>query len=611
MQINIRTILLLLVVMVVSCSKTEDSLQTDRVTVTIGSMPNIDIETKSILDPDGVTVKWAKGDQIAVWARNSDGAYQFSAQPFILWQFGQTYDDAKFTATIEPMPTANYDYFAVTPIPTTTDGTQASYSIPANQTGVYNSDYDIRVATPAIGKGPLTEGDNSTAVNFAFSHKVHLLRIRIPKNQLGEAITELELTFPTAVVGTLTIDATDPNAVPMLTNGSNILTIKSAKPLDEGSVITATIAPIEIADTEQIEIRAYGETSGSKPAYMPGKNFAAGRTTPIALTIPVLERKFASVELSLTDTGKATLGEAIRLFKISGPYDCNLGNGSSERLFQVKMEGEKYIFSLGRRFDPAKDNISGKTFKGTYESENAVVTNSFTMPQLKDNQRTTIDPLTVPYLFEEDFSETPGFSYDDNKATGSTNAGSNSAKDLASEYGMPQGWTGARCGAEAGKAVRICSRAEWAATVTGSYHGRIDSPALSNIREGKSPKITISFNYAMNRSCNFGEFMQPYLAVGVTTNGARDAIGSAGSSAEKIRHAIPDAVAYDLNSSGTLNGSYSNINLSANITAPSCTRNHRLIWEVYMKGYEPGTVFKWHYSNNYVYLDNIKVSIAQ
>lgn len=46
------------------------------------------------------------------------------------------------------MPADTYTYYAVSPVPSESDGTQATYLIPDVQDGGFNGDWDVMVADP-------------------------------------------------------------------------------------------------------------------------------------------------------------------------------------------------------------------------------------------------------------------------------------------------------------------------------------------------------------------------------------------------------------------------------------------------------------------------------
>ena len=215
---RIWTTLLALPLVFASCSETpaaDTKPAAGTIEVSIGSGPKIGIrtgvQTRTELDGDGESVRWADNDRIVLWAVNSQAQTTIDRQVFKLWHYNAEYNTAKFTATVPEMPEDTYVYYAVSPEPVSAEGLKASYRIPAEQDGTFSGDCDIMVAAPVEGTA-LQQGDNSEMVNLEFDHKVHVLMIRIPSNDLGEEISKITLTFPEPVAGTLTVDAADPAA---------------------------------------------------------------------------------------------------------------------------------------------------------------------------------------------------------------------------------------------------------------------------------------------------------------------------------------------------------------------------------------------------------------
>ena len=243
-------------------------------------------------------MKWQTGDQLALWAVNSASQRVIEAATFSLYHYNASYNSASFRGSIPALAEDTYSYYAVSPVPAATDGLQASYDIPAVQDGTFHGEWDVMVAKPVTGEA-LREhdrkdangiSDNSDIVNLQFAHKIHVLKITLPKNDLGEPITEIELTFPTAVTGRLTVDASNPEADATLSGGSKTLTLRFAEPKDAGDVVYAMIAPVTLDEGQQISILAIGESCESESrTFAPAsadRTFAAGHTTPDQLQCP-------------------------------------------------------------------------------------------------------------------------------------------------------------------------------------------------------------------------------------------------------------------------------------------------------------------------------------
>lgn len=592
----------LLALAAASCSEAPEPVagpEAKRIRVEVGSGPRLDIASRTALDPDGKTIRWAAGDKIALWAIDQAGTPQLSAHPFSLWHYNDDYDRAKFTADIPEMAEGSYTYCAVAPVPDAVQGTRASFVIPAMQDGAFNGKHDILVATPVAG-GALLPGDNSDAVSLAFTHKMHLLRIDIPVNRMNLPITRLTLTFPVDVTGRLTVDAADPAAAPELTEGDNVVTLNFAEPKDAGDVVYAMIAPTALTSADKIEIKAYTDTKESLPTVMHGKDYLAGHTTPILLTIPEIYR-VTRIFFSLagrdgrTDLqedlaggyGCSTLGERVDAFTLTGPEGVDLGNGTNTRTFAVNDENLYEIIYEGE----FTQNLAGQ-YTVTYDSENARVQKGFSMDQPTAEISNEPIKLSVPYLYEEDFSKTTS---KDNNGSLNTN---NHKGDImwGDPYGL-KGWSGNQYYIEGGKAIVIRHQAEKYLAL-GTYRGRVDSAPISGIKDGKSVKVIVSFNYSGKTTGG-----TPVLNYGYTTN-------QSGLSGYYSAGGFTKGGTKIENEAGSKNpstdGSFDKIdNLIDDFYITGCTNRHRLSWDCFVNSAASGTNQQW------VFIDNVKVSIAK
>ena len=619
--------LLVLPVFFAACSESSENGPGSAVTaieVSVGSGPKLDIRPQSAsrteLGDDGETVKWQTGDRLMLWARNSASETAIDGAEFSLYHYNAAYNSASFRGTVPVLAEDTYTYYAVSPVPAERSGLLAGYDIPAVQDGAFHGEWDVMVATPIEGADPLREhdkkdesgiSDNTDIVNLQFSHKIHVLKITIPGNDLGEPVSEIELTFPRPVAGRLTVDASDPSSDGVLSNASERVTLRFAEPKDAGAVVYAMIAPITLGEDETVSIVAMGQTGESEPrTFVPAsadRTFAAGHTTPINYNVPTLGRRFTRLNFHLAETGVNTLGEAINTFTVTAPEGWTFEDGSRSRSFERSESGDHLVYF--RNYTNTTAELGG--FLATYDSDHALLNKEFTLPTVTVDGETVVE-LRVPYLFEETFAGITDFSHNDNLGTGVTNSGDNAAVDLTG-YGL-SGWTGARCGGSAGSAIRICCRNECAAGVRGSYHGRLDSPNLSALKG--SCQIVVRFSYAMSRNSNQGNTMQPYMAAGITSDDTRNAVSStwgtlvsSGNPGTVLQYNIPAQIS-DVTDFGALNGSFDNVSIQTEYTATGSSSD-RLVWEVYMKEGEPKETWKYYYSNNLLYLDNIRVSIAQ
>ena len=618
MRINFRIIWLALPLVFGACSDSSDAdtrPATETISVSVGSGPKIDIESedksRTQLGEDGVSVKWASDDQIALWAVNSRSETVFSKQAFKLYHYNTDYNTAKFRGDIPQMPADTYTYYAVSPVPSESDGTQATYLIPDVQDGGFNGDWDVMVADPV--KAPaLEKNDTGETVQFQFRHKVHVLKIRIPKNDLGEKVSEITLAFPQPVTGRMTVDAADPDAAPTLTDGNNTLTLRFDTPKGADDVVFAVIAPVELTAEQPVTITAICEAGESEPRDIPGKHFSEGHTTPIAYHIPAIGRYYTRLNFSLpADKGMATLGEAVGKITLTAPEGSLFDNGTNICQFTPDAEG-KYTMVLKPSWT---DNLSGKAVTVQYESESAVVSNTLTMPQITEFGNNDIT-FSVPYLLAEDFSNIIQFDYDCNVGTGtSSSSAGNKDAHLLSDKGAI-GWTAARVGGETGKCIRSSCRFEGGGVGKASsyarYPGRIDSPPVSGIKSGKTVRVRVSFDYVggqdswmMDSNKNKGgTYGNPTFNYGYTTNSGQPNGG------DNLENPV-EAEDIALETDKSWNTPLSNWNTKTFLA--DFNSAHRISWKVNVN--RIGNVSSWSgifgaNGNHYLYLDNIKVSIV-
>lgn len=617
MRNKLRQLLLAASILTIGCSKMSDSegLRDMRpIRVEIGAKPGIDIESRTALDEDGYTVRWAPGDRIALWALDAEGTAVFEAQPFELRHYDASYDEARFTGSISPMAQGSYTYCAVSPLPAAHEGTRVSYDIPAEQNGSFDGSLDVMVAEPTADAPALAEGYNEH-LSLKFHHKIHLLRITIPAggNNLQEPIAALELEFPQPVVGRLTLDAQTPDAAPELTDGGNKLTIRLDHPVaaDEEVCVYAAIAPITLTADDAIRIKAVGTGGGeSMASTMQGKAFAAGHTTPIKYYVPdryritriffSLAGRDARTDLpeDLADGyGCSTLGEPVTAFTLTGPEGVDLGNGTNTRTFEVNKENLYEIYYEG----VFTDNLSGQPFTVSFESEHTIgvpyyesveaktaeTPYSFLMPQLTADIRNTVKAFTVPYLLKEDFS-------------GVLNQDRTESTDELSGIKLP-GWSASRYEFQSDRAAIYM----YVGTSTSSINnkrGRLDSPLLP-IRDGASISIDVSYN--IGAPVVSGTLSSQWS---ITSEfGIQDNTEGSISGEESITRTLEQ---YTPTEGGSFTGALPQSKTDILIT--NVTGKSRLSWRA--ADYQRISGSSWSVltaKDFYVYIDDIQVSIAR
>lgn len=630
-----------------------------------------DIEVRTQIDDD-LSVRWLSGDEIRLWAREH-GAADFLTDvrnvPFRFDYYSPQWSRAGFTGTIVGGVSASfsseksYDYYAVSPAPVADSdvaGTLVTLDVPTVQSGAFDGSYDIMTAHQENAVA-LKKGDNNPSINLKFRHHVHVMKFSVPQNALGEKIRSVELTFPQPVTGRMTVDMSGVSADDLSGIDSDKVSVEFPKgeERDAGDTFFVTIAPAVFEAGSSIGMRIIGTTGETSVDYTfaAPKLCEAEHLTPVVLHVPAKNTFYTVVEFKVVDNDRAehsgkpnlfgvnTLGERVHTVCLKGepgafanavrmPEGCSAsadgstltcvvpGNTAFDGVFELMFVSRKDADSKCPWSKWDSSALSGKTLEVEYESESALIKSQegwkpvqAVAPTIQDGRINTLSALSVPYLFEEDFSGLTGsFHYDDNADVGGTShSGSNSAISLDNydNSGMPVGWYGARCGGENG-AVRICSRLECIVNVKGTYHGRIDAPNFVHIKLESQVKIKASFDYSIARNVyNSNYDRQPYLAVGVTNDENRDASGKANAGNDLLSPSISNVVKQDLDASSDRGGSFTNVSHSVELTPDNYyTKDHRLVWEVYTHEHEGGSLFKYNTSNNYVYLDNIKVSIA-
>lgn len=594
----------LLALLALSCTErakeTQEQPAERTIRVAVGSGSRLGIESRTALADDGRKVVWSADDVIALWAFDGEGAAVLDGHPFRLWHYNAEYDSAKFTADIPEMAEGAYDYCAFYPVPDAADidAGHVSYTVPAVQNGRY--DPASNIMTACCSGGALVEGDNSDRVHLEFAHRVHLLEFTVPTCALGEAVQSLELEFPVAVAGRLTFDAADAGAEPVLTEGSNRLSLRFDEPLEAGAKACALIAPVEIPADRPVAIRAVGTTGESRTdTFGAGRRFAAGGVTPIEYNIPEMELHYTIIDFTLTNDGRTpniTLGEPVRTFTLSvdgGTFD----NGLATRSFALadvaaSATGERTFRMVFKEFD---DNLSGKTVTVTYDSQHAAVSDSFVMPTLEAGGTNRAAKLEVPYLFEEDFSETTA---NNNNNHGSlSDTGHSSDIMWGDDCGLP-GWSGNQFYVEPGKVLAIRHQTE-KYMLLGTYRGRVDSKPIGGLKQ--SHKVHVSFNYD-GRSTNKSI---PVLNYGYTTDQqALFGYYEGGSAVIKGGTKIDNARSVNAALNGELRDLDPDTALKREFDIDGCTAEHRLSWDCFVESAASRNSQQW------IFIDNIRVSIV-
>lgn len=554
-----------------------------------------DASTRTMMNPDGLTASWEKGDRIAVWAKNSAGEYTLNNTLFSV--YGVDGARAFFTATIDAsMPEDRYTYFATYPVPESVSLTKATFTIPSIQDGKVSGGADIMIANPLL-HGPLDEVQelsDYTKLGMSMEHILHQFRLYLPEGEDklgGEAIVKMVLTFPKPVAGKLVADFTDTEAAPEFSGEEKSITLKLSEPLvnstsSERKYAMAAFFPSSFEASESINIKIYTETkiANAYPVNLEGRTFAAGHSTPVRLRISDIQ-EYGRLRFTVSSNN---LGENANAVRLTAPQGCTWGDGST--IYEYRPGHE---ITTGETFEIPFENLdtfrtfSGKDVTVTFDTEHVDATQTVRVPDLTTLNFAEIS-AGLPYLLYEDFSGVESFNSGDNYAT--SNAGSKSPKSFLN------GWTGGRVGAEAGMCIRIACRRE----TSKGYDARVDSAPIISLK--KSTDIKVSYDYGVNNK---------YGGIAIITD------GNVGQNVH-IGY-VTDTKGYSSgDDSGTFEsdntfyakeytGSYTSTpNSDTRIIHSAPTGVLRITWRSAAE-YQAGTTN----TTCWLYLDNIKVQIAK
>lgn len=443
--------------------------------------------TRTGIETDGKTTRWSVGDRLAVWAKDEGGNYTFENTEFTLRYFSHEFDKAYFTSNIATMAEGEYTYYMSYPKPKSVEGTSATFSVSAEQSGAYDGKYDIMIAKPVVAEA-LTLS-KKMELNTVMLHQMHALKITVPEkaSNFDNRVYRLEVTFPNAVVGDITLDVTDPNAEPVYTNTSNTIVVKSDEGFAVGSDIWVFVLPGTISGDVSYKI-AGAEQRSEVATYPLEHTMERGHVTPIRMAMPPFE-KYTVFNFSI---GENYLGEDFNFFTL---YDSN---GTNMGTYNRNAEN-KYTWEYYGEFDVTPYNNSNWTL--VFDTENAVVENKVNMGTLKPYFQQNITPVDIPYLLFENFENVAESESNGNNSYQSSDR-NQPGKSL--DGAMPtNGWNAARYWLKPG-AMRINSRYQSVKIIVSfaSYHyGRLDTPPLGNstrgIKAGKKVNLKVNFDAAL------------------------------------------------------------------------------------------------------------------
>lgn len=588
MKISLSKLLLMAVAVVaVACSSEVDSDSPnfkeliEKVSIAVPTAA----DSRTTIDPDGMTTRWATGDKLAVWAKNEAGDYVLSGAQFMMHHYSKEFDYAFFDANIPAMAEGEYTYYLSYPMPKSVNGTEVTYSVAQTQSGVYDGKYDIMLAeVPAVAEAL---SSSATTLNTVMRHQMHAVKITIPegRNLYDGRFYRLEITFPegSGVVGDITFDIANPEAKPTYSNLSNFVAVESAEGFDAGSEIWVFVLPGSVDG--DVSYRVRGERRHSNVAtYSLSKEFVKGHITPINMAIPTIYPYYSAAIITVEQNN---LGEEYNTVRV---YDANGG------LLGEYPRNDKGVYIVDYEGEFDCDQYDNTSWRVEFDSEHAIVSSYVAMGDMTDytSHNYTTD---VPYLFFEDFSTITDYSRD---VVTSAQGTTTTAYDLSS-YGLRSGWTGARTGGSAGTALRVGGRVDEVVLGTTRTYGRLDSPALSGIKSGVKIAVKVSFNYSGGRDGS--SKYSPWAKIGYhTTAGNIEGHKTTFSDSWSTNGVDTEVDITPIE----VTTSWSSITQEATFVFSDFTNAHRLAWVVTGSGRSNSITN----GNNWIYLDNIKVQIA-
>ena len=544
---------------------------------------------------------WVEGDTFLLWAENATGGFNMNGAEFQMMYYWHSTQSAVFTSTTNKLVEGDYTYYAVSPKPESVSNRIVTYTLPVEQQGnTVNGAYDFMVATPTTTAALSTEKINDLSLDF--SHKTHLLKLVIPKNgnPLADPVSRVVFTFPNVITGKISIDATKIDANPTINSGSKQLIVNITEGFEEGEIAWARILPANISgNVSYYAVSTKGERTFERTFRM-SKECLAGHITPLSLTIP---EPIPPTVLRFS-VGKNNLGEAVQKITI---LDYNR---SVLKTFTPNSENNYDIEQYGLYEDGIFSSYAGKTFTMQFESQHAIVEQRINIPsEIAKYEVNALPTVDVPYLLFEDFTQSRTSVHDDNY-NGSGDSDRNLTGYSLDSYMTISGWNAARYNLNAGNSIRINVRYQSGAWVPERASGRLDTPALSALKPGATVKLNVSFDTAfyIPSGYNYDDSSsndKAYFILGTHT--------SQSASIDSVLQGDINGACSVIHTSNTFASTLSSNSFGAqmptrSVTIPAATASTRIVWFACTHRNDSHIAANCCY---YMYIDNIKVSIAQ
>lgn len=636
---------ILIAFLLISCIREDVTIDNHSGPVTVGFVAGGAPKTRTTIDDNGISTSWSPEDKVALWAVNeSSQSFALNNQKFDIY-FRHPASKGYFTSTLNAaMDDGSYTYYATYPTPTNVNGTTATFNLPDVQDGQMSGGAAIMVAEPQTGKAELTALTDTNASDEIFNdglhlnmhHKMHALRMFIPhiptKENYGfgeDKVERIDVTLPWNIAGTITTDISDNEAgVTLSGNGSRKITLNLKNPIGATTAngdtydydyAFASIIPAPAGDASiyngELVAEVFTSTRAAKTTISlanlsSSHTFAAGRITPVVLNCSEVVNRHA---IRLTWQGN-NLGEDVNTIYF---YDAT--GAEIYRINDVASFVATGIHDIDYTFNKDKvailSSLAGQTLTVKYESDNAIVSNTITMPAtLATEEKCHEVGITVPYLFFEDFTSIhTNFEFDDERVASLMSADGH----LLNNYMNVAGWNGAHIKGVAGQSVRVNVRHQSTLGVTRS-NGRLDTPAISTLKSGANVALKVTFDMGAYVDSGYESGNDVFLIAGTHTSSEGSALD--GVTSTKAFGTVDDdatRVAGVFNNvalkTGSISADYTSNSFNStfptySFTVGGCGANTRLCW---IPCCSQGTFLTSNNAHYYLYFDNIKVQIVR
>ena len=593
-----------------SCSES-DSPSTDLIADTsAGETSRVEILipqniTRTHISDDGderAVVEWDEGDQLVMWSKAVTGGSALSA-PATFTYLAPAIDEEKgilfYCKEITiPANQSNYTYYAVSPVPESMAGAEATYTVPATQHGTFDEVPDI-LRAPAVEAKCLTKNIRNP-INFAFEHVLHAMKITLPDVPFEEGIKTLRVEFPYAVAGKLTVNA-ETGEARISGNESKVVTLTFDTPKKAGDTFWVVVAPApngseEVADVHFTAANADGTQFTFPTPHEAGSGtfkydeLTGGRITPVKLHLTLRPQVDFTVKITENHLGEPITG--ITLTLPEGYSTPSLIPGNS--IVHPTLQGSE-TFTV-KLFADEVEKLGGKTLTAVLESQHA---EGFEVSNTVANKSLS---LSAPYLFFEDFSgTTTSYEYHTEHETSDSQDPNPITLD---NYGLSD-WTGTRVGISAGVGIRIQSRVECGMGIANHLQGRTESAPISHIKSNTSVKVSVSYDYATDRyNASGGKSGNPLITFGYT-----EKTGTAKAGDDNFLTTLfnnKEITALDCDNGNDEKYYGHTTHTEQNLIIETCSQKTRLGWRISnnRKGaFAANGVYR-------LYIDNVRVSIV-